>query len=184
VYFTDSVDAAALVARCLEGEPAAFEPIVEAYQRVLFNVALRMLGSREDARDATQAAFVKAYEHLASYDQQRKFFTWIYRILLNECLNVRRGRRPMEPVTPHTLKTGSAGDLLEALSAEQRQQAVQAAISALPIESREVIVLRHFADLSYEEIAAATGIPVKTVKSRLFTARQRLGQALLGWRQT
>src|SRR5262245_60282320 len=76
VYFTENVDAPSLITRCLAGESSAFEPIVEAYQRVLFNVALRMLGSREDAKDATQAAFLKAYEHLASYDPRHKFFSW------------------------------------------------------------------------------------------------------------
>jgi len=174
----------ALVNRCLAGDTAAFEPIVEAYQRVLFNVALRMLGSPEDAGDATQTAFVRAFEHLGDYDPRHKFFTWIYRILMNECLNTRRARRPTEPLPSEMLPAVDAGGPVETLVAEDRQRAVEAALANLPPDYREVIVLRHFVELSYEEIAAATGIPVKTVKSRLYSARQRLGELLLGWNQT
>jgi len=85
----------AAVVRCLQGEARAFESIVDAYQRVLFNVALRMVNDRDDAQDVVQAAFVKAYEKLRTYDQRRKFFSWIYRITVNECLNhLARRRRP------------------------------------------------------------------------------------------
>jgi RNA polymerase sigma-70 factor (ECF subfamily) len=183
VYLREGVDEAALVRRCLTGDAEAFEPIVRAYQAPLFNVALRMLGTPEDARDATQTAFVRAYEHLDSYDPAHKFFTWIYRILMNECLNVLRARRPSEPV-PDDLASERNRDRLDPIDAEKRRQAIQAAILALPVDYRQVIVLRHFAELSYEEIAATVSIPVKTVKSRLFSARQRLGEQLLGWKAT
>ena len=76
------------------GRRNAYEAIVTRYQRGLFNVALRMLGNYEDARDATQNAFVKAYEHLDRFDPEQRFFNWIFRILKNECLNVLRARRP------------------------------------------------------------------------------------------
>jgi len=171
------------VQRCLAGDAEAFEPIVRAYQAPLFNVALRMLGAPEDARDATQTAFIRAYEHLDSYDRGRKFFTWIYRILMNECLNVLRTRRPSEPV-PDDMTGESPRGRLDPVDAEKRRKAIQSAILALPVDYRQVIVLRHFAELSYEEIAATIGIPVKTVKSRLFSARQRLGERLLGWKAT
>src|SRR5690349_24851197 len=104
----DTEDAAA-VGRCLDGERNAYEAIVTRYQRGLFNVALRMLGNYEDARDATQAAFIKAYEHLDSFDRQQRFFSWLYRILKNECLNVLRGRRPTEQVSPG-LQAGDGED--------------------------------------------------------------------------
>lgn len=183
MYLRESGDEAALVRRCLAGDADAFEPIVMAYQGPLFNVALRMLGTPEDARDATQTAFIKAYEHLDSYDPRHKFFTWIYRILMNECLNVLRARRPNEPVPDDLVSKGDA-DRLDPIDAEKRRKAIQTAILALPVDYRQVIVLRHFAELSYEEIAATVGIPVKTVKSRLFSARQRLGEQLLGWKAT
>lgn len=171
-------DDASTVARCLEGERDAYEVIVSRYQRGLFNVALRMLGNYEDARDATQAAFVKAYEHLDRFDPDQRFFSWIFRILKNECLNVLRGRRPSQEVSLE-MPGEVASDPVESV---ERQQAIQTALLALPVEYREVVVLRHFTDLSYEEIAAALGIPAKTVKSRLYSARQRLGESLAEWR--
>ena len=75
---------ATLVARCLEGDASAFEPIVRRYQRVLYNVAFRMVGDREDARDIVQSAFVKAWEKLATFDPRHRFFSWMYRIVVNE----------------------------------------------------------------------------------------------------
>jgi RNA polymerase sigma-70 factor (ECF subfamily) len=179
VALIQDIDDAAIVARCLAGDTSSFETLVVRYQRVLFTVALRMLGSREEARDATQSALLKAYERLDTYDPKFRFFSWMYRILTNECLNVIRGRRPQEPVTPDLLVTTRPVDHLEE---GQRRAAVQRALSALSPEYREVIVLRHFADLSYDEMAETLGIPAKTVKSRLYSARQQLGERLLGWR--
>ena len=170
-------DDAAVVARCLAGEHNAYEAIVHRYQKGLFNVALRMLGNYEDARDATQTAFIKAYEHLDSFNPEQRFLNWLYRILKNECLNVLRGRRPSEPVSLG-LPAGNGADPVEV---RERHQAVQAALLTLSVEYREVVVLRHFTDLSYDEIAATLGIPTKTVKSRLYTARQQLGDRLVGW---
>jgi RNA polymerase sigma-70 factor (ECF subfamily) len=167
-----------LVARCLAGDSASFRPLVERYQRVLFSVALRMLGDREDAADAAQTAFLKAFEKLASYDPRHKFFSWLYRILVNECLNVKRARRETVELDDGVAATGGP---LEELEIAERRARVQAAIVKLPSEQREVIVLRHFADLSYAEIAEALELPEKTVKSRLYDARQQLGQWLLGW---
>ncbi len=167
-----------LVARCLAGDTAAFRPLVERYQRVLFTVALRMLGDRDEATDAAQSAFVRAYEKLGSYDHAHKFFSWLYRILVNECLNLKRARRLQEPLDP---EWPGSGNPLETLEASERRERVQRAIGALPRDLREVIVLRHFAGKSYEEIAGLVNVPEKTVKSRLYEARQQLGRALLGW---
>ena len=170
-------DDAAVVTRCLAGEHNAYEAIVHRYQKGLFNVALRMLGNYEDARDATQTAFIKAYEHLDSFNPEQRFFNWLYRILKNECLNILRGRRPSESVSLG-LPASNGADPVEV---RERHQAVQAALLTLSVEYREVVVLRHFTDLSYDEIAATLGIPTKTVKSRLYTARQQLGDRLVGW---
>jgi RNA polymerase sigma-70 factor (ECF subfamily) len=178
VYFINETNDAALIKRCRAGEAEAFEELVRQYQRGLFNVALRMLGSYEDARDSTQNAFVKAYEHLDSFDPTQRFFSWIYRILKNECLNVLRARRPSEQVSLDL----PAAVLADSVEAGERQRAVQRALLMLPPEYREVLVLRHFTELSYEEIASTVEIPVKTVKSRLYTARQRLGELLAEWR--
>jgi RNA polymerase sigma-70 factor (ECF subfamily) len=178
VYSINESNDADLIERCQAGETEAFEALVQTYQRGLFNIALRLLGRYEDARDATQTTFIKAYEHLDRFDPAQRFFSWIYRILKNECLNVLRARRQSEPV-PLDWPAAGVPDLVEA---GERQQAIQRALLALSDEYREVLVLRHFTELSYDEIANALGIPEKTVKSRLYTARQRLGELLAEWR--
>ena len=165
------LDDSVIVDRCLAGDTDAFELLVDRYHRVLFSVALRMLGDRDEAADATQTAFVKAYERLTGYRAEYRFFSWIYRILANECLNRLRARRPQEPLD--TELPGSGGPM-DAFEVAERRRQVQAAILALTPEYREVIVLRHFGELHYDDIAATLGIPSKTVKSRLYSARQRL----------
>ena len=177
VYVSQDADDEVLVRRCRQGDSAAFETIVGRYQRVLFTVAFRMLGDYDEAADATQNALVNAYRKLHTFDPERRFFSWIYRILINECLNQQRSKRPRAPITPELATVGSPADLLEAA---ERRRRVQAAILALPVESRNVIILKHFTGLSYEEIGEALNIPAKTVKSRIHTAKERLAQMLLG----
>jgi RNA polymerase sigma-70 factor (ECF subfamily) len=167
------------VARCLGGDLAAFEPLVGRYERVLFRVALRLTGEYEDARDATQSAFVKAFEQLHRYDSKRKFFSWIYRIAVNECLNLRRSRRPQEALTEGLEGADAHQGPFEAFAQAEARRRIDGAMAHLSFEYREVIALRHFAGLSYEEMADAIGVPEKTVKSRLFSARQKLA-GLLG----
>ncbi len=177
VYLNQDADDLAIVARCRRGETAAFEALVERYQRLLFTVALRMLGNYDAASDAAQNAFVKAYQKLESFDTSQRFFSWIYRILVNECLNARRDEHPHEALAPDLAGVDSPADLFEV---EERRQRVQAAILALPLEYREVVVLRHFTGLSYDEIAETLHVPAKTVKSRLHTAKTRLAGMLRG----
>ena len=181
VYLEQSMDDAAAVRRCLAGDQAAFETLVARYEQVLFNVAFRMLGDYEEARDAAQSTFVKVYEKLGTYDPERRFFSWMYRILMNECLNLRR--RPAagpfaDRITDAVADPAPAPDAVE--TAERRRD-VKHAILALPPDYREVIVLRHFAALSYEEMSEAIGVPAKTVKSRLYSARQQLAGELAAW---
>lgn len=172
----DENDERLWVARCLKGDASAFEPLVVRYERVLFGVALRLVGNYEDARDATQNTFIRAYERLESFDPERRFFSWIYRIAVNESLNLRRARRPQEPLGT---SIEVAGGQAEAVEAGETAARVERAIAQLSEEYREVVVLRYFGELSYEEISEAVGVPEKTVKSRLFSARQRLA-GLLG----
>jgi RNA polymerase sigma-70 factor (ECF subfamily) len=165
------------IVTCLSGDTSAFEPLVAKYQRVLFNVALRMVDDYEEARDITQSAFVKAFENLASYDSRHKFFSWIYRIAVNESLNVLKRRRPHAPLDP---QLAARGGPLDALAASELALRVRTALMDLPVEQREVLVLRHFAELSYSEMAEALQIEEKTVKSRLFEGRRRLADLLGG----
>ena len=178
VYLNSDTDDLELVRQTLAGESEAFGTLVTRYQKVMYTVALRMLSNSEDARDATQDAFVKAHQHLATFDMTHKFYSWMYRILVNECLNVNRQRRPDQPLDFDV--AGGSTPFDTTLASERRAQ-IEAALLRLTPEYRSVIVLRHFAGQSYEEIAEALSIPEKTVKSRLYSARQRLGEMLLGW---
>lgn len=168
---------AALVAECLGGDNRAFETLVRKYEKAVYNVALRMLGAPEDAEDIAQTVFVKAYEKLDTYDSAHQFFSWIYRIAVNESINYsKRSKRIQEYESGMTPSLEEAPDR----SADEGDLAevVAGAIRELSIDYRMVIVLRHYHDFSYQEIGEILSLPEKTVKSRLFTARQRLKEFL------
>jgi RNA polymerase sigma-70 factor, ECF subfamily len=179
VYLQQDTEDATLVSRSLNGDAGAFETLVGRHQRTMYTVACRMLGNREDARDAVQGAFIKVYQHLTTYDSRHRFFSWMYRIVVNECLNMLRTRRPEDALDPAITAVGTPFD---AAASQQRAAQVQRALMQLAPDARAVIVLRHFGELSYDEIGDALGVPAKTVKSRLHSARQKLGEMLLGWR--
>ena len=171
-----------LVRACLDGDKTAFGALVDRYAGPLFNAAYRITRGREDAVDATQSAFVKAYEKLPTFDFDHRFFSWIYRIAVNEALDIAARRRRESPIDDAPEPTG--GDIEGEYAESERSRLVQAALAELAPDARSLIVLRHFQGLSYEDIAEVVGVPVKTVKSRLFTARQRLRRVLeeRGWR--
>jgi RNA polymerase sigma-70 factor (ECF subfamily) len=160
-----------LVKRFLEGDGDAAGGLVDRYEKRLFNVALRMLHNVQDAEDVTQAAFFNAFEKLRSYNPKYRFFSWIYRITVNESLNALKRRKQAVTLGEgfDLATSGAASD--EAAEAEDR---VGKALMALKPDDRAVVVLKHFVSFSYEEIADVLGISVQTVKSRLFTARERL----------
>lgn len=165
-----------LVARCREGDRRAFEILVGRYEKPVFNAALRMLRSTEDARDVTQTVFLKVFEHLGDYDPSYRFYSWVYRIALNESINV-LGRRPRhDPIVGDEVDERRGVE--DELASEQASQRVQGALMRIKAEYRAVIVLKHFLDLGYEDIGRILDLPEKTVKSRLFTARQQLKEAL------
>jgi len=164
---TDEQDRA-LVRRYLGGERDAAGGLVDRYQKRLFNVALRMLGNAQDAEDVTQTVFLNAFVKLRTYDPRYRFFSWIYRMTVNESLNVLKRRKRI--VTLEDIPVPGAGPD-RATEVEDR---VGKALMQLKPDDRAVVVLRHFVAFSYEEIADVLEIPVKTVKSRLFTARERL----------
>jgi RNA polymerase sigma-70 factor (ECF subfamily) len=165
----------ALVERCLEQHWDAAGSLVDRYQQRLFNVALRMLHNVQDAEDVTQTVFFNAFRELRTYDPKYKFFSWIYRMAVNESLNVLKRRKPTVTLEDEAdiLAPGVAPD--RAAEAEDR---VGRALMGLKPDDRAVVVLRHFVSFSYQEIAEVLEIPVQTVKSRLFTARERLRLAL------
>lgn len=167
----------ALVKRCLRGDRKALAALIEGYQRPLYNAAYRILGNPEDAADATQAAFLKAFEHLDSYDPKYKFFSWIYRIAVNESINQAKRNRVHQQVDESAADNGP-GPYRET-EADDLAHRVQGALMTLPDHYRTVLVLRHFSDCSYREIGDILEIPEKTVKSRIFSARQLMKEQLL-----
>lgn len=168
---------AARVRECLAGDPQAFAALVEQYEQPVYNVALRMLRNREDARDIAQSVFMKAYQNLANYDPQYKFYSWIYRMAINESLNILRVRGRNAGPVDERLAEENAGPS-ELLAGDQTREAVLEAVDRLKPEHRAVIVLRYFVDRDYEDMGEILGIDAKTVKSRLYTARQLLKDQL------
>ena len=170
-------DDPALVLRSRNGDRGAFERLVIRYQKPVFNVALRMLRNRQDAMDVAQTAFLKAFEHLGDYDPAYRFYSWLYRIAINESLNAIALRKPTGELDANTGDGAPGPD--RAAEGEQTLQAIEDALMHISPELRTVIVLRHITHLSYEEMAHALELPQKTVKSRLHTARERLREHLL-----
>lgn len=169
----------ALVRRYLDGELAAGDELANRHLRRMFNVALRMLGNVQDAEDVTQTAFANAFRALGTYDPKYRFFSWIYRMTVNASLNSLKRRRDVLSLDGR-FDTPVAEAMTD--SAAEAEDRVGRALLELKPGDRAVVVLRHLEALSYEEIADALGVPVKTVKSRLFTARQRLRDVLLDGR--
>lgn len=169
-------DDAELVRQCIEGRSHAFEVLLQRYEKPVYNVALRILGHAEDARDVAQTVFLRAWRSLDSYDPAYRFFSWIYRIAVNEALDAAGRRRPVERLSEYERSAGPSPSA--ALDDAQASAVVRRALAGLPPEARAVIVLRHYLGLSYREIAETLGVPEKTVKSRLFTARERLRAVL------
>lgn len=171
-----AIDEIALVERSLSGDTRAFEQLVAAYERTVYTLSLRMTGDREEARDIAQVVFLKVHRGLAGFDRRRRFFSWIYRITVNECINARRSRRPHAELDEHLVDPGPTQE--EQTVRRETAEAVQAALQRLPDADREVLVLRHWLERSYAEMAEALGLPESTIKSRLFEARQRLGRLM------
>ncbi len=165
------------VARLRMRDANAFSELIECYERPMFNVAFRMLGSAAEAADATQNVFLKVFEHIAGYDPTYRLFSWIYRIAVNESIDRLKHRRHAEAVAidveDFPLASAERGPEQVAGDA-QLHDLIQTALMELPYDHRVVIVLRHFAECSYAQMAEILHIPEKTVKSRLYSARQEL----------
>ena len=167
-----------LVERCRNGDRQALAALMERYQRPIYNAAYRVLGNGDDAADVTQTTFLKVAERLDDYDAQYKFFSWIYRIAINESLNALRRDARDEPLEDGDELAGDAPDPERRAYESELAGRVQHALNAMRHEHRVVIALRHFSDCSYGEIAWILGVQEKTVKSRLFEARQKLRELL------
>lgn len=159
------------------GDKKAYEALVRRYMSDAFYVAYGFVGNAEDARDLSQEAFIKAHLARARFDEERPFYPWLYRILKNHCLNfVTRSRSnvSIDDENEHRELPSAGPTPLENLESDERKRIVRAAIDRLSDDHREIIVLKNFREHSYREIADILGIPIGTVMSRLFYARQAL----------
>jgi RNA polymerase sigma-70 factor, ECF subfamily len=164
-----------LVRQFLDGKRAAGDELVNRFHRSVFNVALRMLGNVQDAEDVTQTVFGNAFAELESYDPKYRFFSWIYRMTVNESLNTLKRRKNVVSLDgSFDVPAGTTSD-----SAAEAEERIGRALLELNPDDRAVVVLKHFVSFSYDEISDVLGVPVKTVKSRLFTARERLRNSLV-----
>lgn len=177
-----------LVATANTGVEGSFEELVRRYQRPISAYVYRMVGDYEAALDLTQEIFIKVYGSLARYRSEFKFSTWIYKIAHNSAVDHLRRNAGRE----RSLSNGVEGDQYElpiessSLSPEQeserkeRRLEIESVVRSLPNAYRELIVLRHSQDLTYEEIVEVTGLPLGTVKNRLFRAREMMRQQFIG----
>ena len=163
---------ARLIRESLEGRRGAFGALIERYQASLFNGVFRLVHDYDDAQDITQTVFLKSFENLRQFDFHHKFYSWIYRIAINESLNFLKRNNRLEPIDEHRQQTDRTPE--DELVGNELDRTVQQSLMTLPADYRTVIVLKHFADCSYRDIASILEIPEKTVKSRLFTARRML----------
>ena len=187
---------AALVARCKGNDLTAFDEIVERYQHKIYGYVKRLVGNETDAEDITQEVFLKALNALRTFREESSLQTWLFRIATNLCRDVHRRRQREKgwlPLWRHADGEECSGEEVpieipdyhndpeRLLLREELSELLKQAIDRLPIAMREVLVLHDMESLSYEEIAQALGIPLGTVKSRLFHARARLRDALASY---
>jgi RNA polymerase sigma-70 factor, ECF subfamily len=163
--------------RAIHGDANAFGSLLRCHEKQAFNVALRLLGNRQDAEDATQEGFFRAYRSMDTFDADRPFAPWLKKIVVNVCLNRMEKRETLPLEDDSKVVTHDHEPETESLDRERSNQ-IRAALTALPPHYRAVIELRHFNDLSYAEIAEALNRPVSDVKSDLFRARKLLAEKL------
>jgi RNA polymerase sigma-70 factor (ECF subfamily) len=174
-----------LIHQAQRGDSEAFGALITLHERFVYNLALRTLGNPQDAQDIAQDAFLRAWISLGSFHAESQFRTWLYRIVLNLCLNrIPRLRRELaqladeEEAADSPLPDSHAADPLSTLEAVERRKFLHQAIDRLPEQYRLLIALRYHDDLTYDEIASLLNLPVGTIKTGLFRARERLRATL------
>lgn len=175
-----------LIARCVAGDQQAFALLVSQYQTQVYNLAWRYLGEAEDAKDATQEAFIKVYHALPKYQGQAKFSTWLYRIVANTCIDCLRRRRPHLSLDAPRSEDDDAGWEFAADEPNPEQQVerqelrtmVQSQVESLPPKYRMVVTLYHLQGMSYQEISQVLDLPVRTVETQLYRAKGMLRERL------
>jgi RNA polymerase sigma-70 factor (ECF subfamily) len=181
-----------LVEDCLGGDVSAFDVLVDRWQRKIRGAAYRIVGSEEDAQDICQEAFLKAFRGLPSFKREARFSSWLYQIALNLSRDRLRRRKTRSWVSLDDAEEANPGRIAAALGgpaddwveSREIQRLVALAVAALPDEQREVVVLKEYQGLTFPEIAEIQGVPLSTVKTRLYRGlsvlRERLVRQGLG----
>ena len=174
-----------IIRAVLEGDTNQFEHLVRAYENPIYTLCLRTLGDPQDAMDASQEAFFRAYKAIASFRGESKFSVWLYRLTSNVCLDILRKRSRGQTVSL-TEEEETVLDIPDErfcpqteLEKKQLRQTVRQGLLQLDPEFRQVLILREIGGLSYDEISRATGMEPGTVKSRIFRARKKLAAILM-----
>lgn len=179
-----------LIHKTIHGDTGSFGKLVDRYQHQIYNLALRMVENREDARDVAQETFIKAFNSLSSFRYESGFKTWLFRIASNTCLDylrrrnrdsTRRIERPPEE-SRNIIETIPSGDLTpeENIIRKEKEAAVKKALDSLPEGYRLPLVMHHYQKLSYREISKAMNIPERTVATRLYRAKMMLREIIAG----
>ena len=175
-----------LVELAVSEEPDAFGEIVRRWERKIFALCFGMLGREDDARDAAQEAFIAAYRNLTNFRGEAKVSSWLHRIAVNQCLTTKRRARSRaedfidEDEASDSKAFVASPNLLPSRTAEksERMKLVRQAVGALPTDLRQVIVMKEFEEMTFQEISETLELPLSTVKSRLYTALKQLRMKL------
>ena len=175
-----------IVERALTGDADAFGELVRRWERRIFALAYGMLGREEDARDATQETFIAAFRNLRGFRGEAKVSSWLHRIAVNQCITRQRRAKVRSEAALEDEVEKNAGSFAApttyspagVVERSQVTQAVRRAVNSLPVELRQVIVMKEFEELTFKEIAEALDLPLSTVKSRLYTALKQLQMRL------
>ena len=168
------MDDAEAIKRCQQGDREVFRHLVERYQKRAVAQAMVILLNRDDAEDAVQEAFIDAFKAIGTFDTSRTFYQWFYVLLRNRCYKLTGRRRPTESLDEASLLASQPG------ITDESRLVLEKALRSLTREEREIVSLKYFSGLSYDELATHLQIPRGTVMSRLFYARQRLQGKLSG----
>ncbi|HJL60983.1 MAG TPA: sigma-70 family RNA polymerase sigma factor [Pseudomonadales bacterium] len=169
---------ASLVLAGLKGDKKALQELVDYYHGPVYNIAFRILNDVDASADTTQTTFLLVFEKLHTFNPEFKFFSWVYRIAVNEALDYYKKQQRFESRLVEAAIPSESGGPEEKMYNVELSRAIQQMLMKLQEDYRSVIVLRHFMELSYDEMAEVLDIPVKTVRSRLYSARQILKSAL------
>src|SRR5467141_4338781 len=175
-----------IVQQALTGDADAFGEIVQRWERRIFALAFGMLGREEDARDATQETFLAAFRNLRAFRGEAKVSSWLHRIAVNQCITRQRRAKVRKESGLEEEEEKNAAvfalplDVSPARTAEksERSVAVRRAVCALPSDLRQVVVMKEFEELTFQQISEALELPLSTVKSRLYTALRQLQMRL------